>query len=213
MPSTIMLGCWLLSRRNGYLVFIVTLCGVTFAGASCFSTSSDSNDEGYSHFATAAARAPDEGYRAYWLGREFRANELLFRGPSAAGFGSGIAGGGVLSGYAARLQNGGDVVLELNLYSHTAWAAAEERVEQRDDPMIARRQVSVAGRTGELLSAGPIGDRPVIGLRLILDLGDTVLQADAPSGGATGEGGADVNPLIDEQTFLRVIQNIRPYPE
>jgi hypothetical protein len=50
-------------------------------------------------------------------------------------------------------------------------------------------------------------------LRLPLAVGDTTVHVIAESDGAATPGGPDGNPLIDEQTFLNVLQNLRPYPQ
>jgi hypothetical protein len=55
--------------------------------------------------------------------------------------------------------------------------------------------------------------RPVNQRRLLLHLGDTTVQIIAASGGSPAPGEPDVNPLIDEATFLAVMENLRPYPE
>ena len=48
---------------------------------------------------------------------------------------------------------------------------------------------------------------------LTLALGNTDIVAVVHSIGGSTPGGPDANPLIDEQTFLSVMQQLRPYPD
>jgi hypothetical protein len=46
-----------------------------------------------------------------------------------------------------------------------------------------------------------------------LTIGNTQVVAIAHSGGDTSPGGPDSNPLIYEEAFLSVMENLRPYPD
>ncbi len=73
----------------------------------------------------------------------------------------------------------------------------------------------MAGHDAELISA-PGGTRPINGYLLIVEVGDEVVVAETNSlgGGPNAAPGAvDLNPLIDEQKFLAVMQSLRPYPQ
>jgi hypothetical protein len=61
-----------------------------------------------------------------------------------------------------------------------------------------------------------LGTRPINGNLLIVAVGDEVVVVETNSlgGGRNATpGGVDLNPLINEQTFLAVMQNLRPYPQ
>ena len=105
---------------------------------------------------------------------------------------------------------GGGVGLAITLYSDSAWQlrAASARLPAN----AVQRSVSIHGVAGDLYLV-PAGTRPINDVRLYVHLGDTWIVALAGSGGSPTPGGPDVNPLIDEQTFLNVLQNLRPYPQ
>ena len=44
-------------------------------------------------------------------------------------------------------------------------------------------------------------------------MGDTMVVASAASGGPAKPGGPDLNPLIDPDELLRVMEQLRLYPE
>jgi hypothetical protein len=75
-----------------------------------------------------------------------------------------------------------------------------------------RESVEVLGRDADLLLVQG-GTRPVNVARLIIDLHDTIVLAEAGSGGPLVEGGPDLNPLIDPDELLRVMEQLRPYPQ
>jgi hypothetical protein len=120
--------------------------------------------------------------------------------------------------YAARVPGGGTVPLQIRLFTDQAWNYAENEIcqsghcqTQSRDPAT-RQNVRLLGRDALLLLIAG-GTRPVNSARLIIDMGDTMVLAAAGSGGPTVPGGPDLNPLIDPDELLRVMENLRPYPE
>lgn len=115
----------------------------------------------------------------------------------------------ILADYSANVSATGSVGLTIESYSQAEW----DRVHPNGlDATDGWKRITIAGREGELLRK-PAGTRPVGHAVLAIDFGETVVAADASSGGSRADGGPDVNPLIDEATFLAVMQNLRPYPE
>jgi hypothetical protein len=184
-------------------VFGLVIAAAVFAAACTLGTD---REAGWHNFQTAVAHAPQDGYTVYWLGREFQAGGLTFTGPDVADFGTEVSGGGLEMSY--NTSRGG---LNLTLYSPAAWQTRTESV--RTPANAIRKQVVVLGTTASLfvIPGGAGTDRPVNELQLNVNLGGTWVRALAGSGGPITPGGPDTNPLVDEQTFLNVLQNLRPY--
>lgn len=187
----------------------MTVCSAVFLLAAllsaCFGGASRSPDQDYKNFLTAASRASSDGYTMYWLGRSFSAGGLTFEGPGVPDFGGEEAGGGVAMSYSAQ---GGAAGLNIGVLSAAAWG----RRAEAPVPGSKAKTVMVLGRPAELQSA-PAGTRPVNALTLIMSLGDTHVVAVAHAIGPVTPGGPDANPLIDEATFLSVLEQLRPYPQ
>ncbi len=169
-----------------------------------------SRESVFNNFKTVVASADRDGYTPYWLGREFTAGGLVFQGPVTSDLPGQVAGGGVRMEYNADLAlrgSSGAVGLEVVVYSPAAWEKDRGRVDAS-----ATKFVRVAGQDAKL-SAIAGGTRPVEELVLQLKFGDTTVIAIAGAGGPLVPGGPDANPLIDEATFLAVMQNLRPYPQ
>ncbi len=164
----------------------------------------------YGNFQTAVASVPDKQYQVYWLGREFRAGSLTFRGPEIPDFGAAANRDSMYVSYGARLSRGG-VGLELSLLSPVGWESARGSYGSTP-PGATSRQIMVAGSPATIIVI-PAGTRPVNELRLIVHFRTTTVLVIATAGGAATPGGPDVNPLIDEETFLSVMQQLRPYPQ
>lgn len=165
-------------------------------------------DVGRARFQTAIA-LPNRTYRVYWLGNTFTASGLVLRGPLIGGFEAPVDD-------AVRIDyNSVPPVasLSITLMSSTHWATVRDRVLRQgpDHPTI--RQLTVASATATLYTTPGGPGRPVGALTLIIPLGDTVVYASTNSVGAATPGGPEANPLIDEATFLAVMQKLRPYPQ
>ena len=74
-----------------------------------------------------------------------------------------------------------------------------------------RLSVTVGPWPAEVIAV-PLGDRPVNSLSYFIEIDDTVVVAVAASG-STGVPGTDVNPLINSDVLVPVLEELRPYPE
>lgn len=190
------------------------LCVTSLLGiflVSCFGSASWTPAEGYHSFQTAVARAPKDGYTVYWLGRSFTAGGLTFTGPEVSGTeAGGLPGGGVDFSYNPPGSGAG---LNISLLSDAAWQRARGRVERTPGSAgWQTKQVMFLGRPAVLQWASA-GTRPLDVLALILTLGDTHIVAGTSATGPLTPGGPDTNPLIDEQTFLSIMQQLRRYSQ
>jgi len=176
--------------------------------AACTSTNAPDATQvdktAYDNFRTAVASVPDRHFQVYWLGREFNAGGVMFRGPYF------VPVGGVVN--SNRLDIEYSAGLNIRLYSQSAWATAAPTVEHPSAGEPKRRSVVVGGRSAVLVT-GSVPGRPINYQLLIIDFGDTVATVVAGAGGPVTPGGPDANPLIDEATFLSVMQQLRPYPQ
>jgi hypothetical protein len=182
--------------------------------SSCGTRSGDEDDRGVDpDFLGAVATAQALDYPVYWLGRQFTVDGLAFEGPDVVDFATERDEGKVAMTYVAPSAS-----LRLSAYSPNAWALVKDRVTDPEIPgerrPVTRRAVSVKARQAELLSLPP-ATREVNQLWLILDMGDGVVVAVAPSGGPAYPGGPDYSPFINNPNLLvQVIEeNLRPYPE
>ena len=128
-----------------------------------------------------------------------------------SGLGADVIGGGLDIHYDAEVQKDSFVDLQLIMYSKAAWEFVKGQTHPLPPDAVAK-PVTILGQPTELVSV-PAGTRPVNTLSIQVTLGDTVLRVSAGSGGVLTPGGPDANPLVDEATFLAVMQNLRPYPE
>jgi hypothetical protein len=195
---------------------LLTICVVALAfSAGCGTSRSEPQETGdqfFENFKDRVEEAEAEGWDPYWLGMEFHAGDLVFRGPSVDDFGSEVDGGGVNFHYTARLPDeGGGVGLTIILYSPSAWERARA-TQGGSAPGTERTFIDFLGEEAEVLLT-PAGTRPVGQAALRVQLGDTMLVAVAGSGGSPSPGAPDLNPLVDKETFISVMQQLRPYPE
>jgi hypothetical protein len=188
------------------------LGGVLLALSSAPACTSSGGKSGYDNFLTAATAAPADGYTIWWLGREFTAGGATFTGPAVADIGGRLDAGGVSMSYypQAPLRTGS---LDVSLYSRDGWSKAEAMGVNRLSRGATSRSVSVAGHQA-ILTVTPFPPAPSTTghLSLTVDLGDTVALASVGRA-SLGRGTPDTNPLLDEATFLSVMQHLRPYPE
>jgi hypothetical protein len=185
------------------------------AGVSCIVRRGDDQPNGDldKYFLRDVAKAQAMGVPVYWLGREFTAGGLVFRGPYTAEFGAEVPGGIQLT-YLAPSQGAGQTSVDLSVQGRDAWELAKERITNPRTPGASRRSVTVLGKDAEMFSV-PGGTRPLNALWLVLDLGDAVVVASVNSGGPIYPGGPDYSPFINNPDLLvQVIEeNLRPYPE
>ena len=191
---------------------------MTFAAvittASCLNLGESEDERFYGFFQRDAKVMQDMGLPVYWLGREFTAGGLTYRGPYAPEFGSDVETGDLLMGY----KPSGGTSLEIRVYSPTAWQLVKDWVLNprtlTTEGKVTRRTVTVRGRQAELISV-PSGTRPVGKLRLVIDLDDVQVVAEASAFGPVSPGGPDRTVFINNPDLLvQVIdENLRPYPE
>ncbi len=196
--------------RQVTLGFVALCIGifVTACDTSRDSAKPSSLDVGRARFQTAIA-LPSRTYRVYWLGNSLTASGLVLRGPLIGGFEEPLDD-------AVRFDyNSVPPVasLSITLMSSAQWAAVRDRVLRQGPDHPTTRQLTVASAAATLYTTPGGTGRPVGALSLIIQLGDTVVYASTSSVGAATPGGPEANPLIDEATFLGVMQNLRPYPQ
>lgn len=168
----------------------------------------------FGYFQRDAKTLQEKGLPVYWLGREFTATPrgLTFRGPYGVGFGGEVEGGGILMEY---VSGGTDPALEITIYSPAAWELVIDRLLNprllSNEGKATRQTVTVKGREAELISI-PQFSRPVGELRLIVDLDEVVVVAEAAL--VQGSGGTDYGLFVKNPDLLvQVMQNLRPYPQ
>ena len=148
--------------------------------------------------------------RLYWLGEQFEAGSLSFRVTAANEFIDRREGPGLEITYIADI-GGGHVTFDVESYSGPRGGAAVLRERALAVRGTTSQRVRVGNWDAELLSL-PSGTRPVNQLWLFVDLGDTIVVAQAGSGGP-GIPGEDANPLIQADLLIDLMTQLRPYPE
>ena len=150
-------------------------------------------------FKTAVA-APNKHYTLYWLGTEFEAAGVTYRGPFAPGLGDVTDPDALTLSYPADTSAHGDGV-KIQIASRSVVKIPADygvpravRVGTHDATLY----------TGKLNGGGE-------NLSIVVRFGDTVVFA--RTGYTVGPNGADLNPLTDADTFLAVMQDLRPYPQ
>ena len=168
------------------------------------------NRQGFDNFQTAVAS--DRNYDIYWLGREFEATGLTFRGPSVASFGDDVEGGGLGILYLTDCNGSRCSDVKLGMYSRAAWSLAQARRAAAPSPHFETKTVYVNGWEAELrTNLGTL--TPVAAQILTIDFGDTVVEAVTGAYVPATPTDPQPNPLIDEAAFLAVMEHLRPYPE
>jgi hypothetical protein len=161
-------------------------------------------------YKTAVARAERAGLQAYWLGPQLDVGGEPFNAIEGI-FPEGIAGVGVQGVQLAYLNlDEFRGRLDITTLSPADWAAARDAVRSPEQPPVTTIDTVVAGRQAELISIRLDGP-DLTGLKLVIDYGDSFVIAETSA--LIVEGGDNVNPLLDEATFLSVVENLRPYPE
>jgi hypothetical protein len=166
-------------------------------------------EDDFQNFVERIENSGEIGYTPYWFGRNFTIADTTFYGPSIPDFGSEFEDGIAFS-YDAPLEDGGGS-LDVRLYSEAGWERSGAGRPPREVGVVTR-PVRLNGRPATLMLI-PGGTRPINVIRLVTQIGDTHIVVLAHSGGETSPGGPDSNPLIDEDTFLKLMGRLRPYPE
>jgi len=164
-------------------------------------------------YRTPVAQAQAAGLTPYWLGPEFSAGGLSFDFIEGT-FPQGVAGvrvNGLQLSYLARDGYTVRATADVLTFSKTQWATAADRVRYPAGVTgVTRKNVTVGGRHAELISM-PLGARPVNSRQLIIEFDDAVVLGQTTA--VLANDGRQINPLIDEQTFLSVMEQLRPYPQ
>ena len=203
-------------RRLPSLILLVMLVALTATSTatSCLNLGESDDERFFGFFQRDAKIMQEMGLPVYWLGREFTAGGLAYRGPYALEFGGDAEDGYLWTGY----EPTSGTTLEIAVYSPTAWQLARDRILNPEtlttEGKVTRRTVTVKGRQAELLSV-PQGTRPIGYLRLVLDLDQAVVTATARAFGPVSSGGPDRTVFINNPDLLvQVIdENLRLYPQ
>lgn len=184
------------------IVCSVLTIGLLLAACGGPITHQDAEATLYDNFRTVVATAPGDGYTPYWLGRQFEAGGQQFRGPFTSVIGHEVPGYGVSTDYDSITGT----FVTITSYSPTAWNENKARTPIGSSS----RAVTVAAHDALLTTT--VEQQSVAAQRLDVQMGQThvvavtyALQPLTPAGNA--------NPLVDEQTFLSVMQQLRPYPQ
>ena len=201
----------LVLHKSAAVCFLLSAAMVAF-GCVGAGTNLASDPLEQPEFLTPVAEAQAAGVTVYWLGEEFQAGSLLFEITAGSELISRTGNGpGLELTYSAELERG-SITFDVESYSRQsgepeAWREAASQVRGATS-----QDVRVGNWDGELLFL-PLGTRPVNQLWLFLEVGPTVVIAQAPSGGP-GIPGEDSNPLIQADLLIEVMEeHLRPYPE
>jgi len=187
---------------------LVLACAALAAG--CAQSLMEEGEYDPDRYKTAVAQAQEAGHTAYWLGPRFEVGGAVFDAiegyyPQGA---AGISVDGVELVYYNLEDSRGD--LSITTLDQDDWATVEEHVRNPKQPPRKTKVVTVAGKDAYLISTQLFGRDPN-GLKLLIDYGDSFVIA--YTGAAVSEAGANLNPLLDEETFLALLEGLRPYPQ
>lgn len=163
-------------------------------------------------FLTPVAEAQAAGVKLYWLGDAFKAGSLVYE----INAGSDVISrthipppGGQLA-YWAHLEKG---TTGMNVQSYVKGSHEADAVREAAAgvPGFSYRRVQVGPWKGQLYTL-PGGSRPVNQLWLFVDVGDSIVVGQASSG-TSGIPGEDVDPLIQSDVLIFVMEQLRPYPQ
>jgi hypothetical protein len=165
----------------------------------------------------------------YWLGASVELPGSITLVPGVAEFGDAADAEHLSYSYDSEEPLGPS--LTFDVYAAAGWSIA--RAERLRQPPMRIDKASVAGRPAEVwvssTSRGPVNH-----IDVVVDYGDTVVIVGTtalPQYDRTPEFNVplntyiarmktpsamplpDLNPLIDEQTFLSALQQLRPYPQ
>ena len=208
------------SRLSSAVTSAFSAVLLTFMAVGCgLSPESDDSRDPLSNpeFLTPVAEAEDAGVGVYWLGTQFQAGSLSFKVAGAAEFIDRPEGAGLEISYSADIGRG-NVAFDVESYSAQRGGATPPLGGAE---VTRERALAVSGATsedvrvgnweGELLSL-PSATRPVNQLVLFVDLGNTIVVG-RPFSGGPGIPGEDLNPLIQADLLIEVMEQLRPYPE
>jgi hypothetical protein len=176
---------------------------------ACSTLDRRTEEDDFQNFLRVVERADEERYTPYWLGKNPTLAGIVFYGPSMPDFETEI-NGRIDFSYDASMRDGGGS-LNVSLISGAIWDETGFSRPIRD-PVVKTIDVEVLGASGKInvISAGA---RPINATRLTVQIGETHVVVTAQAGGQTAPGQADSNPLIYEDAFMSVIEELRPYTD
>jgi hypothetical protein len=191
------------------VVMLAVACGAL--AVACGVPPAEDGEPDPDAYLTPVAQARANGVQPYWLAQSFEAGGDTFsyiEGQYPEGI-SGVRAAGLKLDYFTADGELGAVTIQT--FPTDEWLSAEAAVRARRGEAD-RSDVHVAGVTAELITySSPT--RPINAYKLIIETPDSGIVVSASSGGSVSPGAPDVNPLIDYETFLSVMENLRPYPE
>ena len=198
-------------RLIATLALLIAASLMTFGCFNDGSSPEAAERQGFDNFKTAVART-DRNYDIYWMGRDFEAGGLTYEGPDVADFGDEVDGGGLGMHYLARSSDFCCRDLHIVIYSDAAWEKLKLKRSTAPQPRATVRSVTVNGHQAELrTNRGTL--YPVSAQILVIDFGQTVIEATTRASTPATPSPVQPNPLIDEATFLAAMENLRPYPD
>lgn len=164
----------------------------------------------HQEFLTAVARPIQRNFRVYWLGRQFTAGAVVLDGPEFATANAANDTEEFQTIYVSHQSTSGRGLLELYLFSRAGWPAARQNL-LGSIPETAGKTVDVANRPARLFEI--MNGKYLNRLVAVIEFDDGLVVATANRDAAHPDATPNANPLIDEQTFLSVLEKLRPYPE
>ncbi|HEX5478187.1 MAG TPA: hypothetical protein VFY79_00555 [Dehalococcoidia bacterium] len=192
--------------RHAALATALLLCAA-LAASACLMRKEHFVD----NYRTVVASASRDHYTAYWLGYGFTAGGLQFNGPITGDFAYDVPGGGVTAEYSADLNaSHAAVVLTLTCYGPAAWSNWQALHPHANDGAT-RTPVTFGTRRATLVTA-PFAGHPNY-FAVEFHLGETTVLARTSIDAGHPNATPNPNPLVDVQTLLAVLANLRPYPQ
>jgi hypothetical protein len=178
---------------------LVAACGSSFLG----------DTPGAGNWRLHIERAENEGLHVYWLGPpSFAAEGMNFvhlEGPARPED---------RPGNAITLHYFDEPVrskVHITTFSPSQWIAERDRLLVRADVPESRwSRTTIAGRQADLIST-PMGTRPVNSLEAVIEFDDAVVYATTNS--TVGQGGVELNSLVDATVFIDVLNHLKPYDD
>ncbi|MBI5287436.1 MAG: hypothetical protein HY873_00520 [Chloroflexi bacterium] len=189
------------------------LPGLAMLAAGCFPVEIDREIQlDRNAYLTPIAEARSNGLEPYWLGPSFTAVSTTYSYLEAV-YPQGIAGvdvGGLEVKY--HTGNGEELGLLMTTIPIAEWPMAEDLVRTPIQGKPNRNDVAINGIDADLQTYTSV-IRPISSFVLIIETEQSAVVVTVPSFGSATPGGPDLNPLIDLDTFLAVMENLQPYSE
>lgn len=188
----------------------VFACSVSIIFLGCGSYLDGDGDNGPEPYQTPIAAAARSGVPAFWLGEEIDLITVTLDTIEAKyteGSGAEVGALGIVYFPEEEAAPGR---LKLSIISRSQWPLVQDDIRQTGSPSATRRTLQLGKWNAELVTISAVAGR-VNGHYLIVEADEWIVLAQTNA--AYGEDGRELNPLIDEELFLRVMQKLRPYPD